>query len=105
MHLFQKRRKLGNLCLRFIVYLFLNLFWFKLFLISITSAGFAIFMDFVLGMPPSSSGCRLAVGIYNATELMSDVKVLPLVNVAKEHNSKIPSGGVAVFGTMHPFPK
>lgn len=74
-------------------------------LISITSAGFSVFLDFVLGMPSSSNKCRLAVGIYNNTELVSDIKVLPLVNVANKHNSKIPSGGVAVFGIMHPFPK
>ncbi|XP_031564319.1 uncharacterized protein LOC116299741 isoform X2 [Actinia tenebrosa] len=69
------------------------------------SAGFSVFLDFVLGMPSSSIKCRLAVGIYNVTELVSDVKVLPLVNVVNKHNSRIPSGGVAVFGIMYPFPK
>jgi hypothetical protein len=81
------------------------LIYFTSVLFSVTSSGFSVFWDFTLGMSTSSTKCRLAVGIYNGTELLSDVKVLPLVNVAHQQHSKMPPGGVAVFGIMHPFPK
>jgi len=72
----------------------------------INSAGFSVFWDFINGLSSSCTKCRLAVGIYNGNELLSDVKVLPMISVAQyQSSSSMPSGGVAVLGITHPFPK
>ncbi|XP_048587115.1 uncharacterized protein LOC5517188 isoform X2 [Nematostella vectensis] len=72
------------------------------------SAGFSVFWDFILGLSSTHTKCRLAVGIYNGTDLISDVKVLPTTSVTQlttQQHPSVPAGGVAVLGATHPFPK
>ena len=72
------------------------------------SAGFAVFWDFILGMSSSYTKCRIATGVYQGTDLATDVKVLPSVSTSvltKAHHPGIPAGGAAVLGMKHPFPR
>lgn len=72
------------------------------------NAGFAVYWDFILGLSSSFSRCRLAAGIYQGAEIVTDVKLLPLVRttpITKESHPTIPSGGVGIVGVKHPFPR
>ena len=74
----------------------------------VSSAGFAVYWDFVLGLSSSLSRCRLAAGVYKGVEIATDVKLLPLVRttaITKESHPTIPSGSVGVVGVKHPFPR
>jgi len=74
----------------------------------VSSAGFAVFWDFVLGLSPSFTRCRLAAGVYQGVELVTDVKLLPIVRttaLTKDSHPTIPSGGAGVIGVKHPFPR
>ena len=72
------------------------------------SAGFAVYWDFVLGLSASLTRCRLAAAIYQGMEIVTDVKLLPLVRtmpVTKDSHPTIPPGRVGVIGVKHPFPR
>lgn len=72
------------------------------------NAGFAVFWDFILGLSESSHKCRLAAGIYQGTEIVTDVKLLPLVGttlITNDSHTTVPPGRVAVIGVKHPFPR
>ena len=73
-----------------------------------SSAGFVVFWDFVLGLSSSLTRCRLAAGVYEGAEIMTDIKLLPLVRttyITKETHPSIPPGGAGVIGIKHPFPR
>lgn len=72
------------------------------------NAGFAVYWDFVLGLSASLTRCRLAAAIYQGMEIVTDVKLLPLVRtmpVTKDSHPTIPPGRVGVIGVKHPFPR
>lgn len=72
------------------------------------NAGFAVFWDFVLGLSSSFSKCRLAAGIYQGVEIITDVKVLPLVRttlITRDSYPSVPPGGAAIISVKHPFPR
>ena len=74
----------------------------------VDSAGFTIFWDFLLGMHPSFTKCRLAVGIYDGTTLVTEVKVFPLARVttsSRVQHLALPPGGLVLLGLKHPFPR
>ena len=72
------------------------------------SAGFAVFWDFVLGLSSSFSRCRLAAGIYQGVEIVTDVKLLPLVRttlITKDSYPSVPPGAAGIINVKHPFPR
>ena len=74
----------------------------------VSSAGFAVYWDFVLGLNASLTRCRLAAAVYRGMETITDVKLLPLIRtvpVTKDSHPKIPPDRVAVVGVKHPFPR
>lgn len=80
----------------------------KIVISFVSSAGFAVYWDFVLGLSSSLSWCRLAAGVYKGVEIATDVKLLPLVRttaITKDSYPTIPPGGVGVVGVKHPFPR
>lgn len=67
-----------------------------------------MFWDFVLGLSLSFTRCRLAAGVYQGVELVTDVKLLPIVRttaLSKDSHPTIPPGGAGVIGVKHPFPR
>ena len=64
--------------------------------------------DFILGLPASYTRTRIAAGIYQGAEVLSDVKVMPVVGVnplTRMHYPEIIEGGAAVLSMKHPFPR
>lgn len=67
-----------------------------------------MYWDFILGLSSLFTRCRLAAGVYQGVEIVTDVKLLPLVRttpITQESHPTIPPGGVAVVGVKHPFPR
>lgn len=73
------------------------------------SNGFAIFWDFLCGVDPGSSRCRISVTMFKGNSALSDTRILPVVSCEPSNGSMVPasrySGRIAILGIKQVFPR